>query len=191
MQTSAPASSAPTFSTFPIDGQIFFASPLTLGIVNLMPIVPGHVLVIPKRVEPRFGGLSKDEVADLWLSVHRISSVVERAYSAGSLTIAIQDGPLAGQTVPHVHVHILPRHPKDFEPMDKVYDALETTEKDLKSRYDGSVEGKPLVLDPTQWAKPRSKEEMLKEAKWLEGLFEEGERWKAEPRQELASNKES
>ena len=59
-------------------------------------------------------------MADLYLSVHEIAPKLERHYGGEALTISIQDGAAAGQTVPHVHVHVLPRRPGDFEPNDKV-----------------------------------------------------------------------
>ena len=45
-------------------------------------------------------------------------------------TISIQDGPSAGQTVPHVHVHILPRSSGDFENNDDIYNELNNHDKD-------------------------------------------------------------
>ena len=46
--------------------EVFAESPLSFAFVNLKPVVPGHVLVAPKRVVKRFGSLTNDEVADLW-----------------------------------------------------------------------------------------------------------------------------
>lgn len=43
----------------------------------------------------------------------------------------LQDGPLAGQSVPHVHVHVLPRRAGDFARNDDVYDALEQGSKEM------------------------------------------------------------
>jgi bis(5'-adenosyl)-triphosphatase len=43
----------------------------------------------------------------------------------------LQDGPAAGQTVPHVHIHVLPRRPGDFEKNDEVYDELDRAEAHL------------------------------------------------------------
>lgn len=49
------------------------------------------------------------QVSDLWLLAQRVGVALEPHFGASSLTLAIQDGPQAGQTVPHVHVHVLPR----------------------------------------------------------------------------------
>jgi bis(5'-adenosyl)-triphosphatase len=99
-----------------------------------MPVVPGHVLVIPRRVVPRFQEMQPDEIADLWLAAQKIGSVVEKEYGATSITFAIQDGPQAGQTIPHVHIHVLPRRGGDFKRNDEVYTHLEKGEEERKKR---------------------------------------------------------
>ncbi|KAI3964958.1 hypothetical protein MKW92_027512 [Papaver armeniacum] len=77
---------------------------------------------------------------------------LEHHHKASSLTFTIQDGPHAGQTVPHVHIHILPRAAGDFEKNDEIYDALDEKEKELKQKLD---------LDKER--KDRSYEEMAQE----------------------------
>eukprot|EP01121_Diplochlamys_sp_Union-15-3_P022948 TRINITY_DN9928_c0_g1_i1.p1 TRINITY_DN9928_c0_g1~~TRINITY_DN9928_c0_g1_i1.p1 ORF type:complete len:157 (-),score=28.04 TRINITY_DN9928_c0_g1_i1:56-526(-) len=126
--------------------QLFYRTKLSYGFVNLKPVVPGHVLVIPKRKTLRFKDLEPQEVTDLFLAVQHISTKIEKHFKASALTIAIQDGKEAGMTVEHVHVHVIPRKPGDFEG-DEIYRAIE------KER------------------KPRSDEEMEKEAKELSALF--------------------
>ena len=100
--------------------QIFYKSPsgLTAAIVNLRPIVPGHVLVIPTRVVRTLSQLTDEEYDDLWRSVRKIQNALEKHYNAGGFNVAVQDGRVAGQSVPHVHVHILPRKAGDFEQTD-------------------------------------------------------------------------
>jgi bis(5'-adenosyl)-triphosphatase len=100
---------------------IFFQSALSAAFVNLKPIVPGHVLVVPKRSVPRENQLSDEESVDLWRSVRRVSAVIEKEYGAAAQNIAMQDGKQAGQSVPHVHFHILPRRSGDFENNDDIY----------------------------------------------------------------------
>lgn len=122
------------FGKFKISSsQIFFHSEshLTAAIVNLRPIVSGHVLVVPTRIVPHLSQLTNDEHDDLWRSVRMVQSMLETKYdmnvntNSGGFNVAVQDGKVAGQSVPHVHVHILPRSPGDFEQNDDVYDELE------------------------------------------------------------------
>lgn len=75
----------------------------------------------PLRPAKRFADLTPEEVSDLFLCVHRIAPVLQAVHSSSSLTIAVQDGKEAGQTVEHVHVHILPRQRGDFSKNDDIY----------------------------------------------------------------------
>lgn len=151
------------FGRFEIpQSQIFFASPskLTLALVNLRPIVPGHVLVVPQRVVPRLDDLTDEELCDLWRSVRLIARRLEGHYGATAANIAVQDGRDAGQTVPHVHVHILPRKPADFARNDDVYDALEHHDARPK-----------LEVPADEDRKDRTAEAMAREAEELRALF--------------------
>lgn len=113
----------------------------------------------PVRVVKRFCELTEEEVADLFTSTQKIARVVEKAYGATSLSIAIQDGPDAGQTVEHVHVHVLPRKKGDFEHNDDVYKAL--AEHDKQQMMEAGSKNKGF----------RSEEDMAKEAAHLASLF--------------------
>jgi len=92
-------------------GQLFFASAtgLTVAFVNLRPLVPGHVLVVPRRPAAFLEELEDEELVDLFRSVRIVQKIIERHYGAAAANLGIQDGKGAGQSVPHVHVHILPR----------------------------------------------------------------------------------
>lgn len=91
--------------------QVFYksASGLTYASVNLKPLVPGHVLVISTRKVPRLRDLTAAELGDLWMSVRQVQAIVNGVHRATANDIGVQDGPDAGQSVPHVHVHVLPR----------------------------------------------------------------------------------
>ncbi|XP_029288271.1 bis(5'-adenosyl)-triphosphatase isoform X1 [Cottoperca gobio] len=103
---------------------VFLQTELSFALVNRKPVVPGHVLVCPLRPVERFRDLQPDEMADLFSTTQRVANLVEKHFNGTSLTIAIQDGPEAGQTVKHVHVHVMPRKAGDFEWNDSVYDEL-------------------------------------------------------------------
>ena len=111
------------FSKILLDSrEIFYKSAKCIAFVNIKPLVPGHVLVVPQRRVARFNDLSEEEAIDLILSVQRVSRIIEKVYEATSLSLAIQDGPEAGQSVPHVHFHILPRRKNDWPRNDQVYE---------------------------------------------------------------------
>ena len=144
------------FGPWPIDdGEIFAKTSLSFAFVNLKPIVPGHVLVSTKRVVPRFTDLTPEETHDVWNLAQKVGQMLEKHHGASSLTLTIQDGPAAGQTVPHVHVHILPRKDGDFVPNDTVYEEVDTSSKEY-------VLEKKQNLDEARPA--RTPEEMAAEA---------------------------
>ncbi|KAF9270737.1 HIT-like protein [Marasmius fiardii PR-910] len=169
------------FSTIEVTRQAFFRSQLSFAIVNLKPIVPGHVLVIPTRPVPRLTDLNESELASLMTSVQRVGRVVEGAYGADALTVACQDGKAAGQSVPHVHFHILPRKAlgdRFSENNDAIYPELEKAEGALASDLakQGAETGptfQPLKVDADVNRPPRTLDEMEREATWLQGFFKE------------------
>ncbi|XP_070311881.1 bis(5'-adenosyl)-triphosphatase isoform X2 [Odocoileus virginianus] len=101
---------------------VFLRTELSFALVNRKPVVPGHVLICPLRPVERFRDMSPEEVADLFQAAQRVGTVVEKHFQGTSLTFSMQDGPEAGQTVKHVHIHILPRKAGDFDRNDSIYD---------------------------------------------------------------------
>ena len=123
----------------------------------------------PRRIVPRFNDLSAEEVKDLFLTVQRVSSMVERVFAASSLNIAIQDGADAGQSVPHVHAHIIPRKKDDLEEKggtDAIYGMMESEDADLSKQLQERVRSRFPAVDNDS-RRPRDDGEMEKEAKWL------------------------
>jgi bis(5'-adenosyl)-triphosphatase len=153
--------------------QVFHVTSHSFALVNLKPILPGHILICPLRRHPRFSDLSPAEVSDLFLTVQRVSRMLERVYKASALNIAIQDGEDAGQSVPHVHVHVLPRRAKDLDDRggpDAVYGLMDGEEGDVGGHLrqrDRRKESEALKVDADDQRKPRTEEEMRREAEWL------------------------
>lgn len=146
--------------------QVFYRTPLSLAIVNLKPIVPGHVLVIPQRRVERLADLSKEEVGDLFETTQRVGSVVEQVYGGSSLTVSLQDGKEAGMTVWHVHVHVVPRKKGDWMQNDDIYKDIDRSEHE-----NGKVLESSKGVD-NETRKARTPEEMAAEARMLEKYFE-------------------
>ena len=109
---------------------LVFQTRLSIVSVNKKPVVPGHLLVIPKRPgAKRLEDLGAEEVCDLFLAAQLASKVAEQHFGAEASTLSLQDGREAGQTVEHVHVHVLPRKDGDFAENDDVYTALATHDR--------------------------------------------------------------
>jgi len=109
---------------------VFHRSALSFAFVNRKPVVKGHVLVAPIRKVKRLIELTDTETTDLFCLAKLVQSMLENVHKVSSSTVTVQDGPLAGQTVQHVHVHILPRREGDFDENNDVYKTLQTHDKD-------------------------------------------------------------
>ncbi|KAK6465767.1 hypothetical protein DFJ63DRAFT_283353 [Scheffersomyces coipomensis] len=102
------------FYKFIVNHQVFFKSKYTYALVNLKPIVPGHVLIVPLRTNViRLSDLTPIESIDYMNTLQLIHRFIIDHYKADSLNIAIQDGPESGQSIPHLHTHIIPRYKLD------------------------------------------------------------------------------
>ena len=113
---------------------IFFETPYCFAFTNLCCVVPGHVLVSTKRVVQRLCSLNSAEMSDLFNAVCRIQRMLESIYKTTAATVTVQDGADAGQTVPHVHFHVMPRRQGDFKHNDQIYISLEEQAKETKLR---------------------------------------------------------
>ncbi|KAK4146821.1 HIT-like domain-containing protein [Dichotomopilus funicola] len=238
VSTAAPDGKRIFFGQFDVTNQVFLTTPHSFALVNLKPLLPGHVLVCPLRPHRRLTDLAPAELTDLFSAVQRVQHMLARHYffghnhddnkpgsksnhppatitsttttnppppppqenqtqgPPGSFNIAIQDGPEAGQTVPHLHVHILPRirgstAKPATTPSDAIYDQMAGEEgnvggalwdRELEREREDSVEGGrggrpvpgggfPRIEDADRMA--RGMEEMEAEARVYRGVLEE------------------
>ncbi|NUY34919.1 HIT family protein [Paraburkholderia sp. JPY303] len=78
------------------------------------PVSPGHSLVIAKRHVGSFFEVTKDERDCLFALLDDAKNAAVRSYGPDGFNIGINDGPAAGQTVPHLHIHLIPRFKGDL-----------------------------------------------------------------------------
>ena len=82
-----------------------------LAFMDLFPQTRGHLLVAPKNVRARnFLDLPEDRVAALMLRVHRLAKATVKALEPDGVTVTQFNGEDAGQTIFHLHFHIIPRY---------------------------------------------------------------------------------
>jgi histidine triad (HIT) family protein len=84
-----------------------------LAILDAFPLAVGHALVISKSHIGKIQDLSSAESQAIFELARKIVPAIELGAGVGSTTIAIHNGPEAGQEIPHVHVHIIPRKQGD------------------------------------------------------------------------------
>ena len=87
-----------------------FEDETTLAFMDIMPQAPGHVLVIPRFAATNVLTLSADDARAVMTTTHLLAPAVQKAMEAPGLMLAQLNGSAAGQTVPHFHMHIIPRH---------------------------------------------------------------------------------
>jgi histidine triad (HIT) family protein len=85
----------------------------TLAFLDANPLAPGHTLVVPKGHHERLADMAHDLAADVFAEVRELVPRVEAAVDADGTTVGVNDGGAAGQEVPHVHVHVVPRFDDD------------------------------------------------------------------------------
>ncbi|KAL2061065.1 hypothetical protein VTL71DRAFT_9117 [Oculimacula yallundae] len=166
----SPSSTAIHFGPYEVSNEVFYKTPLCYALVNIKPILPGHVLVIPFRQIQYLSELTPSEVTDVFLTVQKVQKMLSLTYGTEDANVAIQNGVESGQTVPHFHCHIIPRS-KGNEEGDGFYLRLQGEEGNVGGKlWDDQrrpeTKGKfPQLKDEDRHE--RSKEEMRKEAQWF------------------------
>lgn len=92
---------------------VVISAPTALVLHDAFPLTHGHTLIVPRRHVTSLFELSAEEQAELWqLTAQVRSALVEQLHPDG-FTIGVNDGEAAGQTVPHAHIHVIPRYVGD------------------------------------------------------------------------------
>jgi len=84
-----------------------------LAFLDANPLAAGHTLVIPKAHYERLNDVPADLAGEVHAAIHDLVPAVEDAADAPATTVAFNNGAAAGQEVPHVHAHLVPRFDDD------------------------------------------------------------------------------
>ena len=112
--------------------QIFYETNNIFACVNISPLLQGHILVCPKREVKRVRDLTEDELSDMMISAQKISIKLEDYLERTAVNFGIQDGKAAGQSVSHVHMHVIPRIEGDFKDKTEIYKKLRNDGKEVR-----------------------------------------------------------
>ena len=106
----------------------------SISFLDAFPLAKGHVLVIPKNHHQKIQDMSIQENSDLFSLVHEMVSNVDKI--TGSTLVAIHNGKGAGQEIPHVHVHLVPRSENDSAgPIHSMFTPVNLSESEMDELY--------------------------------------------------------
>ena len=96
-----------------IPAAIVYEDDQVIAFMDAGQVNPGHVLVATRRQVETLVELEEAEGAHLFAVAHRVARAVQAAFTPEGMTLLQTNRPAGWQTVPHVHVHVLPRHAND------------------------------------------------------------------------------
>ena len=119
-----------------IPAKIIFETEKSLAFMDAFPLTKGHSLVVTKTHYEKVQDISKEDNADLFETVRRTISKVDKI--TDSTLLAIHNGKQSGQEIPHVHVHLIPRSSEDSAgPVHSMFSKLpKLSDKEIQTIYE-------------------------------------------------------
>ena len=132
MQQSCPFCNLPS-------SRIVFSNSLVVALWDGFPVSPGHLLIVPKRHVATWFEANEEERREIWQAIEKGKEAICQLYQPDGFNIGINVGEAAGQTVPHLHLHIIPRFQGDVpDPRGGVRYVIPHKANYLKSTPDSS-----------------------------------------------------
>ena len=124
------------FCSRDIEVSVFARSGNFIALYNLAPVFPGHSLVIPSRHVHSLLELSEKEAAEMMSFSQKVTRLLLQVFGAKAFDWSVQDGEAAGQSVAHLHLHIVPRNTGDRpDPGDWYPEIAQNTAEILDSAF--------------------------------------------------------
>jgi mutator protein MutT len=93
--------------------RVILANDTAVAFYDAFPLSKGHALVVPLMPVISLAELEPEIQAEVWETVRQTRELLEEQYAPDGFNIGVNDGKAAGQTVPHAHVHVIPRYEGD------------------------------------------------------------------------------
>lgn len=114
-QTSRPNPENCPFCSPEAERELLTESATCYALLDKFPVSPGHTLIIPKKHIAGYFDVSTHTKTALWLMADRVKDLLTERFSPDGFNVGINIGTAAGQTVSHVHIHVIPRYIGDVE----------------------------------------------------------------------------
>lgn len=85
------------------------------AVYDKYPVNMGHALIIPKRHCRNYFELTKEGQENCWIIVNEVKKILSQKFNPDGFNIGININEAAGQTIDHVHIHLIPRYKGDIE----------------------------------------------------------------------------
>lgn len=96
-----------------IPSSVVYEDDATIVFLDIKPVNPGHVLVVPKKHSEGFHDADPETLMRLILTTQKIANAVSSAIGTTGFNLEENNGSIAGQVIPHLHFHVVPRRPDD------------------------------------------------------------------------------
>ena len=131
----------------PAEARVAFVTALTKGVWDAFPVTEGHLLIVPHRHVPSWGDLQPSEQAAMLDGVGRAQALITERFSTDGFNVGFNEGAAAGQTIPHFHIHVIPRRAGDMDdPRGGVRHVIPHKGNYLKEAARGPSAASPLMM---------------------------------------------
>ena len=96
-----------------IPSEVIYEDDHVLAFLDVHPLTEGHTLIVPKKHVENIIDLPEDEVAPVFSAVKKVTELLEKKLAPKGFTIGINHGRISGQTIDHLHIHVVPRFEGD------------------------------------------------------------------------------
>jgi diadenosine tetraphosphate (Ap4A) HIT family hydrolase len=107
------ATQLPCLFCKPPRDRIFFRAELVIGLWDAYPVSPGHALLITQRHIPTWFEANAEELDALFRAIDAAKTIIEQNHRPDGYNIGVNCGAAAGQTIFHLHIHLIPRFAGD------------------------------------------------------------------------------
>lgn len=126
-----------------IDANIIYEDDNFIAFLDAFPVVKGHTLVVPKKRIENIFDLDDETANDYMKVIRNVSKAVRDTFNPEGLNVVQNNGEFAGQSVFHIHFHILPRYKDEHDGFGYKWEDIEFTEEEreqftkaIKSKLD-------------------------------------------------------
>jgi len=113
--------------------EAFLSSENFVAIYNIAPVLPGHSLIIPKKHIESLFELTEEEAGEFMQLGRKVAKLLSHVFHTDAFDWAVQEKEAAGQSVPHLHMHVVPRKIGDLPNPGDWYQEIEKAEAHIDS----------------------------------------------------------